>query len=220
MEGHQSVRLSTGPSELTRSYYTGNSFSALKSSQQFHDNPASTSVHPLVSTKEFNDTTPSCSALGPQLLHGHTGSPVLAGPTRNVTGEAMPEALTQLSFLEFVQCCNLLIAPFQPTQLPVSPFHSWTSLCRPPHHVKSLRILPPRRRTGLSPRYLLMWQCRRFSTVYVPHPWTLPCRRSHTVLFPRTFLRRWVLALLPRSLLMCLFRLLSAVWCNMMLPHN
>ena len=48
--------------------------------------------------------------------------PVLAGPTRNVTGEAMPtslaEALTQLSFLEFVQRCNLLIAPSQPTQLP------------------------------------------------------------------------------------------------------
>ena len=47
----------------------------------------------------------------------------LRAPTRNVTGEAMPtslaEALTQLSFLEFVQRCNLLIAPSQPTQLPV-----------------------------------------------------------------------------------------------------
>ena len=30
------------------------------------------------------------------------------------------EALTQLSFLEFVQRCNLLIAPSQPTQLPAS----------------------------------------------------------------------------------------------------
>ena len=87
------MRLSTCLSELNRSYYTGNSFSALQSSQQFHDDPASTSVHPLVSTQEINDTTPSCSALGPQLLHGHTGSPVLAGPTRNVTGEAMPTSL-------------------------------------------------------------------------------------------------------------------------------
>ena len=123
MEEHQNVRLSTGPSELNRSYYTGNSLSALHSSQQFHDDTVSTSVHPLVSTQQINDTTPSCSALGPQLLHGHIGSPVLAGPTRNVTGEAMPtslaEALTQLSFLEFVQRCNLLIAPSQPTQLPV-----------------------------------------------------------------------------------------------------
>ena len=123
MEEHQNVSSSTGPSELNRSYYTGNSFSALHSSQQFHDDTVSTSVHPLVSTQRINDTTPSCSALGSQLLHGHIGSPVLAGPTRNVTGEAMPtslaEALTQLSFLEFVQRCNLLIPPSQPTQLPV-----------------------------------------------------------------------------------------------------
>ena len=123
MEEHQNVSLSTGPSELNRSYYTGNSLSALHSSQQFHDDTVSTSVHPLVSTQEINDTTLSCPALGPQLLHGHIGSLVLAGPTRNVTGEAMPtslaDALTQLSFLEFVQRCNLLIVPSQPTQLPV-----------------------------------------------------------------------------------------------------
>ena len=46
----------------------------------------------------------------------------LRAPTRNVTGEAMPtslaEAVTQLSFLEFLQRCNLLIAPLQPPQLP------------------------------------------------------------------------------------------------------
>ena len=80
MEEHQNVTLSSGPSELNRSYYTGNSFSALQSSQQFHDD--STSVHPL-----------------------------------DVTCEAMPtslaEALTQLSFLEFLQRCNLLIAFLQ-----------------------------------------------------------------------------------------------------------
>ena len=68
-------------------------------------------------------TTPSCSALGSQLLHGHTGSLVLAGLPRNVTGEAMPtslaEALTQLSFLEFLQRCGIPIAPHQPAQLPV-----------------------------------------------------------------------------------------------------
>ena len=124
MEEHQNVRLSAGSSELNRSYYTGNSLSALHSSQQFHNDTVSTSVHPLASTQQINDTTPSCSAFDPQLLHGHIGSPVLAGPTRNVTGEAMPtslaEALTQLSFLEFVQRCNLLIAPSQPTQLPAS----------------------------------------------------------------------------------------------------
>ena len=124
MEEHQNVRLSTGSSELNRSYYTGNSLSALHSSQQVHDGTVFTSVHPRASTQRINDTTLSCSALGSQSLHGHIGSPVLAGPTRNVTGEAMPslldDALTQLSFLEFVQRCNLLIAPSQPSQLPAS----------------------------------------------------------------------------------------------------
>ena len=81
-------------------------------------------------------------------------------------------------------------------------------------------MCPRRRLISLSPRHLLTWQCRRFSTVSAPHPWTLPCRRSHTVLFLRMFLRRWELALLPRSLLMCLFRLLNAAMCYTMLPHN
>ena len=69
------------------------------------------------------------TALRPQALcpaHSyHTvGSQVPAGPTRNVTGEVMPTSLalavTQLSFLEFLQRCNLLITPPpQPPQLPV-----------------------------------------------------------------------------------------------------
>ena len=100
MEGHQNVSSSTGPPELNRSYYTSNSLSALHSSQQVHDDSVSTSVHPWALTQRLIDNTPSCSALGSQLLHDHTGSPVLAGPTRNVTDEAMPtsfvEALTQL----------------------------------------------------------------------------------------------------------------------------
>ena len=122
MEGHPNVSSSTGPPELNRSYYMSNSLSALHSSQQVHDDSglhvcASTGLDPALI-----DNTASCSALGSQLLHDHTGSPVLAGPTRNVTDEAMPtsfvEALTQLSFSEFVQRCNLLVAPSQSTQLP------------------------------------------------------------------------------------------------------
>ena len=122
MEGHQNVSSSTDAPELNHSYYAGNSLPALHSSQQVHEESVSTSVHSRVSTQRLIDNTPSCSALGSQLLHGHTGSPVLAGPSRNVTGEAMPtsfvEALTQLSFLEFVQRCNLLVAPPHSPQLP------------------------------------------------------------------------------------------------------
>ena len=124
MEEHQNVRPSTGTTEWNHSYYTGNSLSALHSFQQFHDDTVSTSVQPLVSTQETNGTTSSGSAFGPQLPHGLISSHVPAGPTRNVTDEVMPtslaEAVTQLSFLEFLQRCNLLIAPPQPPQLPVT----------------------------------------------------------------------------------------------------
>ena len=42
-------------------------------------------------------------------------------PTRHVTGNVMPlaDAITQLSFLEFLQHCGVSIAPPQPSQLPV-----------------------------------------------------------------------------------------------------
>ena len=117
------MRPSTGSTEWNHCYHTGNSLSALHSLQQFHDDTVSTSVHPLVSTQETNGTTSSGSVSSPQLPHSAICSPFLAGPTRNVTGEAMPtslaEAVTQLSFLEFLQRCNLLIAPLQPRQLPV-----------------------------------------------------------------------------------------------------
>ena len=196
--------------------FTGNSLSAIHSSQQFHDDTVSTSVHPLVSTQQFNDTTPSCSALGPQLLHGHIG-------TRNVTGEAMPtslaEALTQLSFLEFVQRCNLLIAPSQPTQLPV-PISlldvavQTASPCEISQDASTQTSDQPVSSLSLDVAVQTIFHSVRSSSL------TLPCRQSHTVLFPRTFLRRWVLAQLPRFLLIRLCRLLFAVWCNMMLPHN
>ena len=48
----------------------------------------------------------------------------------------------------------------------------------------------------------------------------LPCRRPHPVPCLSMSLRRWVLAQLPRFLLICLCRLLYAVRCYMMLPHN
>ena len=180
-----------------------------------------TSVQPLAYTQEANGTASSGFVSSSLLPRSAISSQVPAGPTRNVTGEAMPlaEAVTQLSFLELLQRCGLLIAPPQPPQLPV-PFDFWTPLCRRLHPVMPLRMRPSRGLISLSPRYLLTWQCRRLSTVSARHLWTLPCRRSHTVLFLSTFLRRWVLALLPRFLLMCLFRLLYAVLCYTMFQHN
>ena len=185
MEEHQNVRLSTGSSELNRSNYTGNSLSALHSSQQFHDDTVSTSVHPLVSTQQINDTTPSCSALGLSYYtatsaHLFLRAPLATSQVKQCQPRSLRPSRSSHSWsLYSAATSELLLLSRLSYQ---SPFHSWTSLCRPPHHVKSLRILPPRRRTSLSPRYLLTRQCRRFSTVSVPHPWMLPCRRSHTVL--------------------------------------
>ena len=57
----------------------------------------------------------------PLLPRSAISSQVPAGPTRNVTRDVMPlaEAVTQLSFLEFLQRCGIPIAPPQPSQLPV-----------------------------------------------------------------------------------------------------
>ena len=72
---------------------------------------------------ELHVSASSGSVSSPQLPHSAISSQVPAGPTRNVTGEEMPtslaEAATQLSFLEFLQRCNLLITPPQPPQVPV-----------------------------------------------------------------------------------------------------
>ena len=99
------------------------------------------------------------------------------------------------------------------------PPHFWMLLCRRLHLVTSLRRCPRRRLINRT-RFRVMWQCRRLPTVSVPHLWMLPCRRSHPVPCLSMSLRRWVLAQLPRFLLICLCRLLYAVRCYMMLPHN
>ena len=127
-------------------------------------------------------------------------------------------ALTQLSFMELVQRCNVLATTSQPTQLSVS--ISQTLLCRPPHHVEFLMTLPPRRRTSLVPRYPLTLLPRRLPAVQVPHSWMLPCRRHHTVLCPGTFLRSLALAQCPRFQLMRHCRLLPIVLCYLTQPHN
>ena len=60
----------------------------------------------------------------------------------------------------------------------------------------------------------------RLNHQFPSHFWMLPCRRSHPALCLSMSLRRLVLAQLPRFLSTCLGRLLYAVRCYMMLPHN
>ena len=121
MEGQQNVQLPPGTTEWNHSYYTGNSFSAPHSVQQLQNGTIATSVQPLAYTQEANGAASSGFVSSPLLPRSAISSQVPAGPTRNVTGDVMPlaEAITQLSFLEFLQRCGIPIAPPQPSQLPV-----------------------------------------------------------------------------------------------------
>ena len=154
-------------------------------SNSLHDDTVSTSVHPVVSTQETNGTASSGSLSSPQLPHSLISSQVPAGPTRNVTGEVMPpslaEAVTQLSFLEFLQRCNLLIAPPQPPQLPV-PISLLDAAVQTTPPVMPLRMCLRRRLISQSPRYLFTWQCRRLSIASTSHLWMLLCRFHAVIL--------------------------------------
>ena len=99
------------------------------------------------------------------------------------------------------------------------PFHFGMSLCKRLHLVMSLTRCP-RRRLFNRTCFRVMWPFRRLSMVLIPYPWMLLRRRPHPVLCLSMSLRRWVLAQIPRFLLIRLCRLLYAVWCNTMLPHN
>ena len=121
MEGQQNVQLPPGTTEWNHSYNTGNPFSAPHSAPQSQNGTIATSVQPLAYTQVANGAASSGFVSSPLLPRSAFSSQVPACPTRNVTGDVMPlaEAITQLSFLEFLQRCGIPIAPPQPSQLPV-----------------------------------------------------------------------------------------------------
>ena len=121
MEGQQNLQLPPGTTECNHSDYTSNSFSAPHSVQQLQNGTIATSVQPLASIQDANGADPSGFVSSSLLPYSAISSQVPACPTRNVTGDVMPlaEAITQLSFLEFLQRCGVPIAPPQPSQLPV-----------------------------------------------------------------------------------------------------
>ena len=121
MEGQQYVPLPPGTTECNHSYYAGNSFSASHFVQQLQNCTITNSVQSLSYTQEANGVASSGSVSSPPLPFTTISSQVPVCPTRNVTGDVMPlaEAITQLSFLEFLQHCGVSIALPQPSQLPV-----------------------------------------------------------------------------------------------------
>ena len=118
MEG---VQMPPGTTECNHSYYTGNSFSAPHFAQQLQNGTIATPAQPLASIQEVNGAASSGFVSSSLLSRSAISSQVTAGPTRNGTGDVMPlaEAITQLSFLEFLQRCGVSIAPPQPSQPPV-----------------------------------------------------------------------------------------------------
>ena len=115
------VQMPPGTTECNHSYYTGNPFPAPHFAQQLQNGTLATRVQPLASTQEVNGPASSGFVSSSLLSRSAISSQVTAGPTRNGTGDVMPlaEAITQLSFLEFLQRCGVSIAPPQPSQPPV-----------------------------------------------------------------------------------------------------
>ena len=111
-----------GITECNQSYYTGNSFSVPHSAQQLQHGTPATPAQPPASIQEVNAPASSGVISSSLLSRSAFSSQVTADPTRNGTGGVMPlaEAITQLSFLEFLQRCGVSIAPPQPSQPPVS----------------------------------------------------------------------------------------------------
>ena len=111
-----------GITERNQSYYTGNSLSVPHFAQQLqHGTPATPAQLPA-SIQEVNDPASSGVISCSLLSRSAFSSQVTEAPTWFGTGGVMPlaEAISQLSFLEFLQRCGVSIAPPQPSQPPVS----------------------------------------------------------------------------------------------------
>ena len=121
MEEQLNVQLPPGTTQCNHSYYTGNSFSASHSVLQLQNDETANSVQPLTHTQQAHGAASSGSVSSPPLPCSTISSQVPVCPIRNVTGDVMPldQAITQLSFLEFLQHCGVPLAPPQPSQLPV-----------------------------------------------------------------------------------------------------
>ena len=115
------VQLPPGTTECNHSYYTRNSFSASDPVLQLQNHGTANSVQPLTHTQQANGTASSGSVSSPPLPCSTISSQVPVCPIRNDTGDVMPlaQAITQLSFLEFLQHCGVPLARPQPSQLPV-----------------------------------------------------------------------------------------------------
>ena len=217
-----------GTTECNHSCYTGNSFSVPHSAQQLHHtllNSYNMARPPLLRSHLLQYRR--LMVLPPQVLFpAHCYHAVHSAHKSLWIPPDMAQVMTCRSLKRSHSSRSLSsynAAEYQlllPTRLNHQfPSHFRMPLCRRLHLVTSPTRCPRRR---LFQQDTLSCDVAVQTSFYGArsHPWTLPCRRSHTVLLPRTFLRSLVLAQLPRFLLIRLCRLLYAVRCFMMLPHN
>ena len=111
-----------GITKGNQSYFSGNTFSVPHSAQQLQNDTPATLVQPLASIQEV-DAPASSGVISSSLLSCSAfSSQVTVAPTRFGTRSVIPlaEAITQLSFLEFLQRCGVSIVPHQPSRPPVS----------------------------------------------------------------------------------------------------
>ena len=116
------MQMPPGTTECNHSYDTGNSFSVSHSAQQLQHGTPATPAQPPASIQEVDGLASSGGISSSLLSCSAFSSQVTVDPTRYGTGDDMPlaEAITQLSFLEFLQRCGVSIAPPQLSQPPVS----------------------------------------------------------------------------------------------------
>ena len=200
-----------GITEGNQSYYTGNSFSVPHSVlQSLHGTPVNSEQLPAF-IQEVNAPTSSGFTSSPLLSCSAVSSQATVAPTRNGTGGVIPlaEAITQISFLEFLQRFGVSIAPPQPPQSPVSNSHleaavQTTTPCNVSQDVST-------QTSDHSDTLSCDVAVQLSFFLPLPYHWMLLRRRSHLALCLSMSLRRWVLAQLPRFLLMRLCRILHIV---------
>ena len=210
------MQMPPGTTECNHSYFSGNSFSVPHFAQQLQHGTPATPAQPPASIQDV-DGPDSSSVISSSLLSCSAfSSQVTADPTPNGTGDDMPlaEAITQLSFLEFLQRCGVSIAPPQPSQPPVPiSFQDATVQTTPPCDVsQEVSTQTSDQQDTLSCDAAVQ------TSFYGAHTLSLDAAAQTTS--PSMSLRRSVLAQLPRFLLVRLSRTLYAVRYYMMLPHN
>ena len=162
MEEQLNVQLPPGTTECNHSYYTCNSFSASHPVLQLQNHGTANSVQPLTHTQQANGTASSGSVSSPSLPCSTISLLVPVCPIRNDTGDVMPlaQAITQLSFLEFLQHCGVPLAPASAVSV-TSSYLTPGCCCADQTHLVAPFRMCPRRRLINRTRFRVMWQCRR-----------------------------------------------------------